>query len=176
MNLYLDTFKDKKFGIFNIGVTDKGLRLVTFGKYPGLSEILEHACNHELSIAKNPQKTRDIKAQLKEYLQGKRMAFKVKLDVDYLPPFKRRALKEASKIPFGKVITYGQLARKAGSPKAARAAGQAMATNPISIIIPCHRVIGSNGGLTGFGGGIKLKKRLLMMEGVAIAGERVVVK
>lgn len=173
MNLFLDTFKDKKYGVFNIAVSDKGLRLITFNKYSGLSEILEHACRNKLTIAKNPQKTNDIKSQLKEYFQGKRTNFNLRLDIGYLPPFKQRALREAKKIPYGKVITYGQLARKAGSPKAARAAGQVMATNPISIVIPCHRVVGSDGRLTGFGGGIDMKKRLLTMEGVAIEGERI---
>jgi methylated-DNA-[protein]-cysteine S-methyltransferase len=164
MNLYLDTFKDKKVGILNIGITDKGLRFVSFGRYSGLAEILDHACNKKLVTAKNVSKTKPVIRQLKEYFQGKRTKFDIKLDLDYLPSFKRKVLKACAKIPYGKLATYGELAKKAGSPRAARAVGQAMATNPIAIVIPCHRVVGSDGGLTGYAAGIDTKKRLLAME------------
>jgi methylated-DNA-[protein]-cysteine S-methyltransferase len=175
MNLYIDSLKIKDIGIINFGVTENGLRILSTGRYSGLATVLEHGVNHGLSRSEDQRETKDVKNQLEEYLKGKRKVFNLGLDLDYMPPFKFKALHTALRIPFGQVITYGELAEMAGSPKAARAAGQAMATNPIPIVIPCHRVVGSTGQLTGFGleGGIKIKKRLLQMEGAAFKGDRV---
>ena len=174
MKLFIDSIKDKKFGHMHFAVSEKGLRCISFGKYSGLSQILEHACKHNFATSKNLQMTKDIKKQLREFFQGKTKSFKLNLDIGYLPAFKQKVLKECRKIPYGKTTTYGHLAKKAGSPKAARAVGRIMAANPISLVIPCHRVVGSNGSLTGYGGGLDMKKRLLAMEGVEIMKERVV--
>ena len=89
------------------------------------------------------------------------------------PEFRRRALLAARGIPYGEVRTYGWLARRAGSPQAARAAGHAMSVNPLPLVIPCHRVVGASGALTGFGGGLALKRRLLELEGIECYGNRV---
>ncbi len=83
------------------------------------------------------------------------------------PPFVRRALLAARRIPYGQVRTYAWVARVAGRPGAARAAGQAMSRNPIPLLVPCHRVVGAGGRLTGFGGGLALKRALLRLEGVS---------
>ncbi|MCP4583324.1 MAG: methylated-DNA--[protein]-cysteine S-methyltransferase [candidate division Zixibacteria bacterium] len=176
MNLYIDSLPNKDLGIINFGSTENGLRILSTGRYSGLAAVLEHGVNHGLPRIENSPKTKVVKKQLIEYFQGKRKIFDLELDLDYMPPFKFKALQAAFRIPHGQVITYGDLAEMAGSPKAARAAGQAMATNPIPLIIPCHRVVGSNGRLTGFGllGGVEIKKRLLQMEGVAFKGDRVV--
>ena len=85
----------------------------------------------------------------------------------------RRALLAARSIPYGQTRSYGWLAARAGSPAAARAAGQAMARNPIPLLIPCHRVLGAEGALTGFGGGLRTKRALLELEGVACDRTRV---
>lgn len=106
--------------------------------------------------------------QLREYLDGKRHALDLDLDLSWVTPFRRRVLSECAAIPRGQVITYAELARRAGSPNGARAAGNVMRTNPIPIVIPCHRVIGSNGSLTGFGGGLDVKAQLLQLEGARI--------
>lgn len=113
--------------------------------------------------------------QVVEYFNGKHKEFDLPLDLEGQSPFRAKALRICAKIPFGKVLTYGALAAKAGSPKAARAAGGAMAHNPIALIIPCHRVVGSDKGLHGFSspGGLKTKAILLRHEGVAIENERV---
>lgn len=175
MKLFIDSIEDKDYGHFVFAVSDKGLRLLSFGRYKGLVDILEHACTFGYTTESNKSKTQKIGRQIKDYLAGKSNSFETKLDIDYLPPFKRKALRAAYKIPYGKVITYGELAKKAGSPKASRAAGQAMATNPIPIVIPCHRVVGASGHLTGYGGGdgIEFKKALLEMEGVAMRDMKV---
>ena len=83
-----------------------------------------------------------------------------------MPPFYQKVLSEVKKIPYGEVRTYQEIAAKAGNPRAYRAAGSANAKNILPIIIPCHRVIGNDGNLGGYGGGLKIKKYLLKMEGV----------
>ena len=177
MKLDIDSIETAEFGHIVFAVSDKGLRLVSFGRYRGLVDILEHACDNGFKTDTDKAKTQPIGEQIKGYLEGRLRNFETDLDIDYLPSFKRNALRAAFKIPFGRVITYGELAKNAGSPKASRAAGQAMATNPIPIVIPCHRVVGSDGHLTGYSGGdgIELKRRLLEMEGVALSEMKVAV-
>jgi methylated-DNA-[protein]-cysteine S-methyltransferase len=108
---------------------------------------------------------------LREYFGGKREEFSFSPDISGLTRFQERALKAATSIPYGQTRTYAWLAKQAGSPRAPRAAGQVMAHNEIPIIIPCHRVIGSSGGLCGFAGGLKaldIKRKLLELEGISI--------
>ncbi|MFA5536275.1 MAG: methylated-DNA--[protein]-cysteine S-methyltransferase [Bacillota bacterium] len=103
--------------------------------------------------------------ELENYLQGKPFDFgQFPLLWDRVTPYRLKVLKRALEIPYGETRTYKWLAEGAGNPKGARSAGQAMATNPWPIIVPCHRVVGSNGKLTGFGGGIPMKERLLALE------------
>lgn len=103
-------------------------------------------------------------AQLDEYFAGERRKF----DLPLAPqgtPFQLRVWRELRKIPYGRTITYATLAHRAGNDAACRAVGAANGRNPLPIIVPCHRVIGSDGSLTGFGGGIAAKQRLLELEG-----------
>jgi methylated-DNA-[protein]-cysteine S-methyltransferase len=104
-----------------------------------------------------------VARQIEEFFAGKRHAF----DLPLAPKgsdFQKRVWAELVKIPFGETISYGELARRIGNPAASRAVGRANATNPIALIVPCHRVIGSNGKLTGYAGGIDLKEKLLIWE------------
>jgi methylated-DNA-[protein]-cysteine S-methyltransferase len=101
--------------------------------------------------------------QLEEFFSGKRQTF----DFPLAPKgsdFQKRVWAELIKIPFGETISYGELARRIGNPAASRAVGRANATNPIALIVPCHRVIGTNGKLTGYAGGLDLKDKLLAWE------------
>ena len=104
--------------------------------------------------------------QLADYCNGRQVRFTTRLDLSGLSPFTRKVLRELAKVPYGKTITYGELAKRAGSAKAARAVGAVLANNPLPIIVPCHRVLGSDGSLGGFSapGGLKLKRQLLLME------------
>ena len=102
--------------------------------------------------------------RLSDYFEGKRVEFPEKLILDGTTPFQQRVWEATRRIPYGETRTYGEIARAAGSPLAARAAGQALGANPFPIIVPCHRVVASDGGLGGFGGGLEMKKRLLEME------------
>ncbi len=107
-----------------------------------------------------------IAEQLGEYFNGKRREFSVELSPQIGTEFQRLVWAEMLKIPFGETITYGEIAKNIGRPKAARAVGMACNKNPLCIIVPCHRVIGSSGSLTGYAGGLLKKQWLLEHEGV----------
>jgi methylated-DNA-[protein]-cysteine S-methyltransferase len=102
--------------------------------------------------------------ELAEYLDGKRKTFCVPLDPAGTP-FQSKVWKALEKIPFGQTRSYGEIARQIGSANAVRAVGAAIGRNPISVMVPCHRVIGASGALTGFAGGLDIKARLLALEG-----------
>ena len=104
-----------------------------------------------------------VAAQLAEYFEGRRTAFDVPLELAG-SPFQRRVWAALRKIPYGETASYGELARRVGAPSAARAVGVANRENPVAVIVPCHRVIGADGSLTGFGGGLERKRRLLELE------------
>jgi len=106
---------------------------------------------------------KEVMRQLDSYFAGKLQDFDLPLVLDGTE-FQLLVWRHLRKIPYGETVSYGQLARQIGSPDAARAVGLANGSNPIPIIIPCHRVIGSNGDLTGFGGGLPVKKKLLALE------------
>ena len=112
---------------------------------------------------------RQAKRQLAEYFAGRRQRFSVALDPAGTP-FQRSVWKSIAKVAFGKTITYGELAKRAGHPGSARAAGAATGRNPIGIIVPCHRIMGANGSLTGYAGGLHRKRALLALEGIGPAG------
>ena len=103
--------------------------------------------------------------QIQEYFEGRRRIFDLPLDLRG-SAFQRAVWTEVARIPFGRIATYGQIAHMAGRPRAGRAVGAANGANPIPIIIPCHRVIGANGSLVGYGGGLATKRWLLAHEGV----------
>ena len=111
---------------------------------------------------------REAANQLRAYFAGELTEFDLPLATGGAP-FQQRVWAELRRIPYGSTISYGELARRIGNPKASRAVGAANGSNPISIIIPCHRLIGSNGNLTGYGGGIERKKFLLGLEAQVIA-------
>lgn len=106
---------------------------------------------------------KEIKKQFEEYSTGRRMAFSLPLSLGGTS-FQQRVWKELQRIPFGKTITYAQLALRLGDPKCIRAAAAANGKNPFAIVVPCHRVIGSDGSLTGYAGGIDKKRWLLEHE------------
>ena len=125
------------------------------------------AWEQETSPGKRSIIMNQVLNELQEYFAGIRRCFTVPLDLD-MPPFYKRALLEVSKVPFGKTSSYQEIARRAGNVKAARAAGTANANNPIAVIIPCHRIISSNGTLGGYGGGLDKKMMLIAHAGVNI--------
>ena len=115
--------------------------------------------------------------QVQEYFERKRKAFDIPFDLEGQPEFRRQVLLETSRIPYGKTLTYGEVAARIHSPKAARAVGGALARNPLALVIPCHRVVADGGGLHGFSapGGLATKALLLRLEGLAIEDDRLAV-
>ena len=111
-----------------------------------------------------PPVLKETATQLEEYFAGERREFDVPMELDGTP-FQKEVWAELSRIPYGETISYGELARRVGRPSAPRAVGQANGRNPIPIIVPCHRVLASNG-IGGYGGGLAVKRALLAVEGV----------
>ena len=109
----------------------------------------------------------DVRRELDEYFEGRRQAFDLALDLR-VAPFYADVLRELATVPYGSNTTYGTLARQAGRPSAARAVGTVMNRNPVPIVLPCHRVVGANGALTGYAGGLEVKRRLLQLEGASL--------
>lgn len=107
----------------------------------------------------------DVRRALDRYFAGRRLDFDVAVDLNGLPRFQRRVLDATARIPAGRVATYTQVAARAGSPRASRAAGNALHNNPVAIIVPCHRVLRADGSLGGYGGGLPIKEWLLEHEG-----------
>ena len=146
-------YYESPIGILEIAGTEKGIQSVSFVKKkpPKLPEI--HPC------------LENSWRQLDEYFKGKRKEFSLKLELCGTD-FQKRVWRQLRKISHGRTASYGDVARAVGNGKAVRAVGNANGKNPISIIVPCHRVIGSNGDMVGFGGGIWRKKWLLRHEWV----------
>lgn len=110
----------------------------------------------------------EVRAQLAQYFAGRRVRFDLPL-VMRGTPFQQRVWDALQEIPYGETLTYGEVARMIGKPSAARAVGLANGSNPISVIVPCHRVVGADGALTGYGGGLERKQQLLSLEADSLA-------
>lgn len=160
--LWYDVFPTR-LGWVAVMASPRGLRAVS-GFRPGPQEALAEL-GPELSRAEHrPGAFSPFQEKVERYIQGGEVEFNEPLDLEGAPPFFRRAWEACRSIPPGETRTYAWLAAAAGRPGAARAAGQAMARNPLSLVIPCHRVIGSDGSLHGYGGGLDLKGSLLEIE------------
>jgi O-6-methylguanine DNA methyltransferase len=115
-------------------------------------------------FAWDPARCAAVASELADYFAGRRRDFTLTLDPPGTP-FQRDVWGELARIPYGATVSYGELARRVGRPAASRAVGAANGANPIPIVLPCHRVIGANGSLTGYGGGLPIKRALLALEG-----------
>lgn len=143
-------------GMLFLVADQAGLRQINFcnGRHPAKLDP---------SWIQNPKPMKEAIRQLKAYFAGKLQDFDLPLSPQGTP-FQLGVWKRLCDIPYGETISYGELARRIGNPNASRAVGLANGSNPIPIIIPCHRVIGSNGKLTGYGGGLPIKEKLLALE------------
>ena len=162
MKRYWDTI-ETPFGIFAAWADEAG-RLLRF-KFR-----ITGAANVDPEAERDAKALSDVRRQVNEYARGKRQDFEFEL-LPEGPDFNKLVWKALLDIPFGRTTTYGKLAKGIGHPNAARAVGAANGANPIALIVPCHRVIGSDGSLTGFGGGLPLKRKLLEHE-ARVAGTR----
>jgi len=164
---------DTAIGPLLVAVDGERLVAVKFGvdepHLAGALDELRHELHGVFELTRGDAKVRPIAKQLRDYLAGKRTDFDVQIDLSWVTPFRREVLLACARIPRGQVATYADLARRVGRPRAFRAVGNTMRTNPIPVVIPCHRVVGANGSLTGFGGGLDMKRQLLQLEGVVFA-------
>jgi methylated-DNA-[protein]-cysteine S-methyltransferase len=167
--LYTGILQNSPLGNLWVAVSERGLAAIEwaqdeadFGVY--LTKRFKRPVQPDF------EKTAPVLHQLDEYLRGARKAFNLPIDWSLLRPFQRQVLQIVHAIPYGGTRTYGDIAHEIGNPRAARAVGRANATNPMPLVIPCHRVIGSDGKLHGYGGGegLPTKEWLLQMEGAVL--------
>jgi methylated-DNA-[protein]-cysteine S-methyltransferase len=153
-------------GDLMVAVTPRGLACVAFEGEEYRDEILDKIA-HDISprILASPKGTDAWRRELDEYFDAQRTRFDLRVDRRLIRGIARDVLRQTSKIPFGELSTYGAIAGEIGHPTAARAVGRALGANPIPIVIPCHRVIGASGKLTGYAGGLDRKVALLELEG-----------
>jgi methylated-DNA-[protein]-cysteine S-methyltransferase len=142
--------------------TDRGLCRISY-RVEGQEEEL--ARTYGVRVLRMPLDS--VRRELDEYFEGDRREFDLTLDLR-VAPFHEAVLHELARVPYGRTETYGTLAAKVGRPKAARAVGTVMNRNPLPIVLPCHRVVGANGSLTGYAGGLHVKRALLELEGAML--------
>ncbi len=157
---------DSPLGRLLLARTETGVCRISFDPEPDrLEDELARTFGARLLRVARPLD--DARRQLDEYFSGRRERFELQVDLQPARDFSRRILEELARVPFGQTTTYGSLAQRAGRPAAARAVGTVMNRNPVPIVLPCHRVVGSTGSLVGYAGGLDRKRSLLELEGGA---------
>lgn len=166
--IYLGELNDTPLGDFRLAASDLGLIAVEWADSQPELDLYLHKLKRPLEP--NQKKIAPYAKELREYLNGKRTAFTIPIDWTPFTPFQREALQAVFRIPYGETRTYIDIAREIDRPHAYRAVGAANAMNPMPIIVPCHRVLGADGKLHGYGGkgGLKTKEWLLKMEGAVM--------
>ncbi|AWW40147.1 cysteine methyltransferase [Streptomyces sp. AS58] len=165
------TVVDSDIGPLLLAATSAGLVNVVFHatdavRDKALDRLASRLGAQPAEAPDSPLLTEAIR-QLRSYFAGDRRDFRLPLDWSLISGFNRQVLRElASGVPFGTVVGYGDLADRVGQPGAAQAVGAAMGSNPLPVVVPCHRVVESDGGIGGFGGGLETKRQLLALEGV----------
>jgi methylated-DNA-[protein]-cysteine S-methyltransferase len=156
---------DTPVGRVLVASTRRGLVRVAFsGESP--DEVLgELARDVSPRVLESPAELDHVRRELDEYFERRRRSFGLPLDWRLSRGFRRDALRALVGVPYGGTVTYSELAARAGSPRAHRAVGSACGSNPIPIVVPCHRVVRTGGGLGGYGGGLEVKQHLLELEG-----------
>ncbi|HEU0305198.1 MAG TPA: methylated-DNA--[protein]-cysteine S-methyltransferase [Gaiellaceae bacterium] len=156
---------DSPVGELLVAATDRGVCWIEFPPHDTLERLSRQVGSRLLRV---PRRLTAVKRELDEYFAGRRTTFDVDVDIAFVPSFQQRVLRELARVPYGEVTTYGALAGSIGKPRAARAVGGALNRNPVPIILPCHRVVGSTGSLVGYAGGLDRKQALLKLEGAAL--------
>jgi methylated-DNA-[protein]-cysteine S-methyltransferase len=147
-----------------VATSDRGLASIWFDPDPE-NDLDRLARIAGPRVLRSPRSVERARRELDEYFAGHRRAFDLQLDLRALPSFTLQVLAELARVPYGETTTYGALAERVGRPRAARAVGTVMNRNRIPIVLPCHRVVGSSGDLTGYAGGLDRKVSLLALEG-----------
>jgi methylated-DNA-[protein]-cysteine S-methyltransferase len=157
------TIIDTELGKMGLVGSGHGLRQVILPQ-PSVGAVQELIMRGFPGAIADANRFGDLPSRLGRYLNGEHVSFNDELDVNGASAFRRAVWAAARSIPYGQTCSYGWIAWQIGNPRALRAVGQALAKNPLPIVVPCHRVIGSDGSLTGFEGGLGMKRRLLEIE------------
>ena len=168
---------DSPFGELLAAVTPRGLLRLSYDPSRNDAVLEQIAAKVSPRILEAPDRLDPVRRQLDEYFDGKRRKFELKLDWRLTRGFFQKILRETARVRYGEVATYKQMAEAAGSPRAVRAAGNALGSNPIPIVVPCHRIVRTGGKLGGYGGtlgpyigGPGVKQQLLELEGALDVG------
>ncbi len=163
------TTVDTPFGPLLVATTPRGLVKISFPSTHDTEETLEDLAKRiSPRVLEAPAQLDEVRRQLELYFEGRLREFDLPLDWQLSKGFRRRALRAIDRIPYGRTRSYTEIARSAGNERAVRAAGTACGSNPIPIVVPCHRVLRSGGALGGYGGGLPMKEALLELEGVGL--------
>ena len=167
LDVAFDVLEETPVGPLLVGVSEHGLCRVTFDPEPE-QELERLARLFGPRVLRAGKPVDRVRRELDEYFAGRRRTFDLELDLRPAPEIHRRVLAELARVEYGHTTTYGTLAVRAGSPRAARAVGTVMNRNPVPIVLPCHRVVGASGSLVGYGGGLDRKEWLLRLEGALL--------
>lgn len=167
LDVAFDVVDETPIGPLLLAVSDRGVCRISFDA--DAEEHLDVLARHfGARVLRSAGPVDRVRRELDEYFAGKRRRFDVEPDVRYLPEYNRVVLRELARVEYGTTTTYGTLAAQTGNPRAARAVGTVMNRNPIPIVLPCHRVVGASGSLTGYAGGLHRKEQLLRLEGAIL--------
>jgi methylated-DNA-[protein]-cysteine S-methyltransferase len=161
-------FTDSPVGELLVAATERGLCRISFDPEPE-AELDWLAKAYGSRVLRSPRPLEEPRRELDEYFEGRRSEFDLAVDLAALPSFQQLVLSELQRVPYGATATYGGLAKRVGKPRAARAVGGALNKNPVPIVVPCHRIVGSSGSLVGYAGGLERKQQLLALEGAVLA-------
>jgi O-6-methylguanine DNA methyltransferase len=167
--LYYDVVHFAGFGHVIAAVTDRGLCFVSFRQTPDELHLRQWV-EADFTVVRSEEVLAAVFEQLRGYFKGTVKQFDIPIDLRFASDFTRKVLFETAKVKFGRVATYQDIARRIHRPAATRAVGNALGRNPVPIVVPCHRVVASGGGLGGFTGGLDYKRKLLRIEGIEVAG------
>jgi methylated-DNA-[protein]-cysteine S-methyltransferase len=156
---------DSPFGTLLMAATPKGLVRLAYPEEEHDDVLEDLAGSVSPRLLQAPEQLDEVRRQLDDYFEGRRRAFEMKVDYALSRGFVRRILRATARIPYGEVSTYRVVAGEAGNIRAVRAAGNALGSNPVPIVVPCHRVVRTGGGLGGYTGGLDRKRFLLRLEG-----------
>ena len=167
--IFTGELKRTPLGDLHLAASDFGLIAIEWTE--SLAQFDAYLQRFQRPVEPHPRKIKPYVQELREYLEGRRQVFTIPIDWTLFRPFQREALQSVFRIPYSETRTYQDIAIQLGKPRAARAVGRANATNPMPLVIPCHRVIGADGKLHGYGGGegLKTKEWLLKLEGAVLA-------
>jgi methylated-DNA-[protein]-cysteine S-methyltransferase len=157
---------DTPVGQLVLAATKRGLVRITFPVETTESVLEQLSASISPRVLESPARLDDARRELDRYFEGRLKKFDLPLDWQLTRGFYRKVLRATARIPYGKTRSYTEMAGKAGSPRAVRATGTALGSNPLPIVVPCHRVLRSGGALGGYGGGLEVKQHLLELEGV----------